>query len=459
MTNQTFQDKYIDQIICGDALKVMRSMPDECVQTCVTSPPYWGLRDYGLDPISWDGDPECDHEWGGESRHPHISNTRISGDHARDCTCNSCSGDFKKSLMAGSFCHKCNAWLGCLGLEPSPELYVDHLVQIFREVKRALRKDGTLWLNVGDSYAGGNRGGNPDDSPFRKQATNKGSLVAPTPIPPGSVLKPKDMVLIPFRLVLALQSDGWWVRSDIIWHKPNVMPSSVKDRPTTDFEHVFLLAKSKKYYYDGDAIREEAVTKNMPGTNFTDTRKTHGVGGGNTGIACAMAKIRSGELKGRNKRTVWKIPTKSYAGAHFATFPPKLIEPMILAGSSDKACEHCGAVWVRVVERTPANGAHPQRGVDHRDGRKGTVGVMGFSSAETTGFEPSCDCPDNNGTGASVVFDPFAGSGTTCAVAKAHGRHWIGIEANAEYCKLAEKRIRDTAQQFRLDLTQNGGAK
>jgi DNA modification methylase len=326
----------IDTIICGDCLEVMREMPDECVQTCITSPPYWGLRDYGLEPVVWD--------WG-----------------------------------------KADAWLGCLGLEPTPELYVDHLVQIFREVRRLLRKDGTLWLNIGDSYAGGNRGGNPEDSPFRKQATNKGSLVPPTPIPPGSSLKPKDMVLIPFRLALALQADGWWIRSDIIWHKPNCMPSSVKDRPTTDFEHVFLLAKNKKYYYDADAIREpiadkwqDSHYKYMNGNidNYKDgSRHSAGIHG-------------SVDPQGRNKRTIWTIPTRPYPEAHFATFPPDLIVPMILAGSAE----------------------------------------------------------------GDTVLDPFGGSGTVAEVALKLGRHFVIIETNQDYCDLAHERIAAEQAQLKLDI-------
>lgn len=373
----------IDRIVLGDARSILAQMADRIVQTCITSPPYWGLRDYGLEPVVWDGDSDCEHEWDNHHQAPR-------GGKCTQCNTPNTGGNRAMQEMGSlrgegidsSFCRLCGAWRGSLGLEPTPELYIDHLVQIFRQVWRVLRDDGTLWLNIGDSYAGGNRGGNPDDSPFRKQATNRGSLVAPTPIPPGSVLKPKDMVLIPFRLALALQADGWWVRSDIIWHKPSCMPSSVTDRPTTDFEHVFLLAKSKKYFYDQDAIREPMSEATRARDQYSFNGAFKGQFGGTPGEerwqnGRPIEQPRFYSAAGRNKRTVWSINPKPYAEAHFATFPPKLVEPMILAGSAE----------------------------------------------------------------GDIVLDPFAGSGTTCAVAKEHRRRYIGIEANPEYITMAEKRI------------------
>lgn len=425
----------------------------------------------------WDGDPDCAHEWG------NIESKRQTRNHLNK-NFNERWGhgggqkkqekQYEGNESSSQFCVHCSAWLGCLGLEPTPELYVAHLVQIFAEVKRVLRDDGTLWLNIGDSYAGGNRGGNPDDSPFRKQATNKGSLVPPTPIPPGSVLKPKDMVLIPFRLALALQADGWWLRSTIIWHKPNCMPSSVKDRPTTDFEYVFLLAKSKKYYYDADAIREPNA--NPKRTNYTPGKRAYAEG--NT-EQCNDTRTRRNDgfeayangkvCNGRNKRTVWKVSTLPYKDAHFATFPPKLIEPMILAGSAEKACEHCGTAWTRVTKKVEfgradtdsklEDGIHERSGAKSLATKRQAYRAAGLESPPfpiTIGWQPSCDCPDNNGTGASVVFDPFAGSGTTLAEAKRHGRHYCGIEANPEYVMMIEKRIAETTKaQLKLDF---GGA-
>ncbi len=256
--------------------------------------------------------------------------------------------------------------------------YVCHIVKIFREVKRVLRSDGTCWLNIGDSYAAA-RGYQVPDGKWKDVGNNKPSIV-----PSG--LKPKDMVMIPFRLALALQADGWWVRSDIIWHKPNCMPSSVKDRPTTDFEHVFLLAKSKKYYYDQDAIAEDCIT----GADDKSHHTFGAAGGKAEAVYGSRVSGKRWDNKGkRNKRTVWTVSTLPYKDAHFATFPPKLIEPMILAGSAE----------------------------------------------------------------GDIVFDPFAGSGTTLAEAMRHGRHYCGIEANPEYVEMIEKRIAGTVKaQLKFDL-------
>lgn len=451
----------IDTIICGAVPDALLEIPDGTIQTCITSPPYWGLRDYQLVPIRWDGDPECDHEWQGHHQKPRGGNNKLDNMPNVRANCHSQTTAIRGEGIDSAFCAHCGAWLGCLGLEPTPELYVDHLVQIFREVKRVLRDDGMVWLNIGDSYAGGHSTYNGKDAKWQHGANNR-ILTKRTLGGPG--LKPKDMVLIPFRLALALQSDGWWIRSDIIWEKPNCMPSSVKDRPTTSHEHVFLLAKSKRYFYDQDAIAETCIT------GLDDkAHHTFGAPGGKAEKVYGKKHLVSGKRwvnnGTRNKRTVWTIPTKPYKGAHFATFPPDLIEPMILAGSSDKACPHCGAAWTRVTERVEFGRADTdsklEDGIHDRSGAKSlatkrqayrAAGLESPPAPITTGFKPSCGCPDNDGSAASIVLDPFAGSGTTCAVAKAHGRHWIGIEPNAEYCELARKRIRDTQAQLKLDL-------
>src|SRR5690606_28083797 len=257
-------------ILQGDVIETLRTLPDGFVHTCVTSPPYWGLRDYGVP--------------------------------------------------------------GQIGLEETPEEYVEKMGEVFREVRRVLRDDGTLWLNLGDSYANSNAGGNRRMS----LKSTKG-------------LKPKDLVGIPWRVAFALQSDGWYLRSDIIWAKPNAMPESVRDRPTKAHEYIFLMSKSPRYYYDADAIREPyaRLWNEKNGGSFAKPNHEE-----------AQAKKVSGALNhrgsypmpnplGRNKRTVWSIPTKPFKGAHFAVFPPDLIEPCILAGAPEKACPHCGAPWVR----------------------------------------------------------------------------------------------------------------
>jgi DNA modification methylase len=295
-------------VYCGDCLEILPLLPAESVNCCVTSPPYWGLRDYGTD--------------------------------------------------------------GQLGLESTPEAYVTKMVAVFREVRRVLRDDGTVWLNLGDSYNGsGGVGGNG------KQHTNQGSVDRPDNRAGWSGLKPKDLVGIPWRVAFALQADGWYLRQDIIWHKPNPMPESVTDRCTKAHEYIFLLSKSSKYFYDADAIKEPV--------SGTAHARGHGVHPKSTepGSGIKQNSSFSAAVKGlvdeRNKRSVWTVGTKPYPGAHFATFPPELIAPCIMAG-----------------------------------------------------------CPEGG-----TVLDPFTGSGTTAAVAQKNGCKFVGCELNPEYIELIKKRF------------------
>jgi DNA modification methylase len=342
-------------IYIGDCIESLKSMPEKSVQTCITSPPYWGLRDYGHD--------------------------------------------------------------GQIGLEQTPDEYIAKMVEVFGEVRRVLRDDGTLWLNLGDSYW--------SDTPSRKDPVesmwgnrpardisdgrgnipkvNRRGGLGTTP----KGIKPKDLVGIPWRVALALQADGWWLRQDIIWHKSNPMPESITDRCTKSHEYIFLLAKSNLYYFDHEAIKEKSVTG--------DTRKPYGSDG-----AWGMdGRDKWEEGKGqqrpnadgskRNRRSVWSIKVKPYTGAHFATFPEKLVEPMVLAGSSEVGCcPSCGAPWGR-----------------------------GENIVE---WEPTCDCPEHRPV-PCLVLDPFTGSGTTGAVSLRLGRNFVGCELNPEYAKLAESRI------------------
>ena len=324
----------------GDCIEMMRTIPDASVHCCVTSPPYWGLRDYGHD--------------------------------------------------------------GQIGLESTPEAYVARMVEVFREVRRVLREDGTLWLNLGDSYAGG--GGFAPDAPCnvsrremiaggdrkhgafnlsqRQHTRNKSGGIKPQ-----CAIKAKDLVGIPWRVAFALQADGWWLRQDIIWHKPNPMPESVRDRCTKAHEYVFLLTKSERYYYDADAIKQEAKS-NSEGIRFGGSKygdnsdPKHATKSGNVSKEYAVA----------NRRSVWTIATKPYSGAHFAVMPTDLVEPCIRAGS-------------------------PEGG---------------------------------------IVLDPFAGSGTVLAVAVEWGRKGIGCELNGEYINLAKQRIaaaRAKCALFQLEET------
>ena len=370
----------------GQVISNLRKLPSNFFNTVVTSPPYWNLRDYGV--------------------------------------------------------------VGQIGLEPTVDDYVATMVAVFDEVKRVLRDDGTAWLNLGDSYAGSwgaqSRSKlSPAASLSQRQIethpkqTHTGSLKRT----PG--LKPKDLVGVPWRVALALQHAGWFLRQDIIWHKPSPMPSSVKDRCTTAHEYIFLLSKSKKYYYDQEAIAELSVSGNN-GSKFTIGKTAKE----NTGTG------PRGNYSTRNKRSVWTVASKGYKGAHFACFPPKLIEPCILAGSPEQCCSECGTGYVRIIEKVrvptrPGTNSKVNRASAHQGSpaNSHSGSVVGnrdphrhVTRKRTVGFKPSCDCKSSS-TMPGVVLDPFVGSGTTLQVCEQHGRRGFGIELNKDYRKLIESRL------------------
>ena len=393
------------RILTGDCRTTLASLDAESVQMCVTSPPYFGLRDYGH--------------------------------------------------------------TGQIGLEPMPDAYVAELVAVFREVRRVLRDDGVLWLNLGDSYAAMR---DSKATPDTLRGDSDGTAVAgasnrnPANLRAAG-LKHKDLCGIPWRVAFALQADGWYLRSDIIWHKPNPMPESVTDRPTKSHEYLFLLAKSERYYYDADAIAEPAtcrdarmvdgfVPKSDNGKWAGDAQATDKRSPMSGGVKYgdsddAMYRTKSGNeyvYNGtRNRRTVWTVPTSSFKGAHFATFPPALIEPCILAGSAKECCAACGAPSVRQVERTAMVIDRSER--THDKGRTRASGTMvPPATSVTTGFAPSCSC--NAGVVSGTVLDPFGGAGTTGLVADRLGRNAILCELNPDYAAMAERRIHGDAPLF-----------
>ncbi len=336
----------------GHAPEVLQGMEAESCHMVVTSPPYWGLRDYDLPPQIWGGDPACEHEW-----QKHLQAAANGIIHPAGMSGETLSGSSAtRKPKVSAFCHSCNAWLGSFGLEPTPELYIEHTVEIFRGVWKVLRKDGTVWLNLGDSYAAGKR----DYNSFRR---DRGHVCVPRPKPPPG-LKPKDLCGIPWRVALALQADGWWLRQDIIWSKPNPMPESVTDRCTKSHEYIFLLTKSAKYFYDAEAMKEpqeeyernRRLREKSQGLNSTYSIAAEGKTGqspqsGTGAVKNVQRRHELVEAGTRNKRSVWNVATHPFPEAHFATFPPKLIEPCVLAGTSEKGCcAECGAPWVRVVE-------------------------------------------------------------------------------------------------------------
>ena len=391
----------------GHVLDVLREMPAESVNCVCTSPPYWSLRRYDCPDQSW--------------------------------------GD----------------WVGQHGLEETPELYVEHTLMWLREVRRVLRKDGTCWVNLGDSMAGGNSRYGTEETASEKQRSNSGTMTfmgqRPSAIAPG--LKAKDCVLMPFRVALAAQAEGWWVRSVIIWAKPNPMPESVRDRPTDAHEYIFLLTKSKTYWYDADAVRERAIGGNdhdLTGQGYAAPGQTPQAGNraashkgsyfdrGKTAehqLGRASSEPRHDSPNGRNCRSVWTFSTEPFPDAHFAVFPRELPTRCIKAGCPEWVCPKCGKARVRVTERAKpvASGYAPGR--DARDGKERFCSDTGGYSAEfaTLGWT-DCDC--GAGFVGGVVLDPFAGSGTTCEVAYHLGRTAIGIDASAKYLDMAIERVK-----------------
>ena len=435
----------------GNALDVLRRMPAESVHCVVTSPPYYGLRDYGLPPSVWGGDPSCHHRWGEQIvRHEHGTPgpNAQAGNTLRDTK--------PRKTQRGAYCGECGAWRGSLGMEPTVEMYIQHIVHIFREVRRVLREDGTMWLNMGDAYAGSGKGMNGDGthSAGGKQDTNVGSLTAPVKskrmqrgqgrwgggdsyVPE---LKPKDLIGLPWRVAFALQADGWWLRSDIVWAKPNPMPESVQDRPTRAHEYVFLLAKSNRYFYDATAIREPYATSSESEAhdNGNGQRRDRQYSGRQSNGGTYLGGNRAG---GANKRTVWTIATQPYKGSHFATFPEKLVEPCILAGTSARGvCGECGAPWEQVMERTGHMNQRESAHVPGNASSKSDSTHWAPVAVATDKWRPICGDHDTEPVPATVL-DPFCGSGTTGVVALRHGRSFIGIELNPEYVDLASNRI------------------
>ena len=315
----------MNNILQGNVNDKLKEIESDSIQCVVTSPPYWGLRDYGT--ASWEGgDENCDHFSAKEksrydykmqegSRHKELSESTSGTDGSRwDKVCPDC-GAMKKDDQ--------------LGLEETPEEYVDNMVKVFREVKRVLKNDGTLWLNLGDSYNNYRPGGT--SQPKQTLTNNNGSVVSYSGKRNNKsiTLKEKDLVGIPWRVALALQADGWYLRQDIIWHKPNPMPESVTDRCTKSHEYIFLLTKSARYFYDNDAIAEKTLTMDNSDRD-RDLTKLNNING-----QPRHGGFQHNQYQTRNKRSVWTINTKPYKDAHFAVFPPKLPELCIKAGSSE----------------------------------------------------------------------------------------------------------------------------
>jgi len=483
----------INQIIQGNALEVLQKLPSEYVNCIVTSPPYLGLRDYGIEPIIWDGDKDCKHEWGNKIKgNDKYNRWHTFGDYRVD------GGAGKreigvKNISQGQFCIKCNAWKGSLGLEPTFELYLKHLCNIFDECKRVLRKDGTCWVNLGDTY-GQNRSNVPD----------------------------KSLCLIPFRFAIEMTNRGWICRNVIIWKKPNCMPSSAKDRFTIDFDYVFFYVKSNDVQFwtnekTGNCVDKQPLgTKGIEGIDWEwkevgnyqgkdtfsvrvrdsnkpkylqkateEEKENYGKGKikkislwtghdywfeqvfephlspvtnkivGRKGTDVQQSQgdpkgYRAYGEQGRNKRCLWTIPTKPFSGAHFAVYPEALIEPMIQAGCPRYVCKECGKGRKKIYEVKRNKNIVINKGINphwaNGDNRLDKYGG-GFSERykkenPQTICKGYTDCGCNVGFEPGVVLDPFMGAGTTAVVAKKQGKNYIGIEIKQEYIDMANKRLK-----------------
>jgi DNA modification methylase len=426
----------------GDCRDVLRTLPADSVHCVITSPPYWGLRDYGT--ASWDGgDADCDHK-GAPVPTQAGFNERWYG---RPPTEGNKQDDGRREVFR-TVCGKCGARRvdAQLGLEATPEAYVAAMVDVFREVHRVLRPDGVLFLNLGDSYATGGNGVTVQQADRERHAPLKaiyqaegrstgqhGGWEGRASHGKGTAvggLKPKDLVGIPWRVAFALQADGWYLRSDIVWAKPNPMPESVTDRPTKAHEYVFLLSKSARYFYDADAVREANSATSHPGTRRSEWKYAAGKAMEKSAMRVGMSNL----FNGRNLRSVWTIATAPYPGAHFATFPPRLVEPMVKAGTSERGvCPQCGAPWTRETDVTYVKGGSggPSGKVGTAAGMVQPLPVRMTRSTETTGWRPTCD--HGGDPVPATVLDPFAGTGTVGLVAQSLSRRALLIDLNPEY--------------------------
>ena len=378
-----------NKVYSGNSLDVLKTFPDESIDMCITSPPYWGLRDYGTEGQIWGGDDECEHDFKSSTRKlhsgswgekdnalPHQKNATILNWEVEDKTCG-----------------KCGAWKGELGLEPTPEMFISNLCDIFDEIKRVLRPHGSCYVNLGDSYC--RNPGQQDQSGKTGIKTFKYNYNFKHKKNYGSAYKAKSLVQIPSRFGIEMTNRGWILRNEIIWHKPSCLPASVQDRYTVDFEKMFFFTKNPKYYFK---------------QQIEETK----------------------DSLQRNKRTVWHINTASFKDAHFAVYPLDLIESPIDASCPEFVDKKTGKPRERVIEKNQDKvTTYHDKG--YQDGR------------DDSEFEPG------------IVLDPFFGSGTTAQVAMSQDKDWVGIELNSDYeeisvkrlkPKIVEKKTRDKASKF-----------
>ena len=587
---------YINKILCGNDLEILPKLPSESVSCVTCSPPYWGLRDYGIEPVIWDGDKDCEHIWGIDKKiefkddskvyknewvRPSRNEFKKVGDTTKCLVCGEefhgkigqkfcstkCLNTLNNEQRQNSnpkqcFCSICNAWHGSLGLEPTFELYIKHLCDIFDEVKRVLRKDGCIFVNLGDTYnshsAKSKNVGGFEGKQMRNNQSYSDSKIAPKKVG----VPDKSLCDIPYRFSIEMINRGWIKRNTIIWWKPNCMPSSADDRFTVDFEYLFFFTKNNKTLFWTNEKTLECVSKKPSGTKGIEGkdwewRKCPNCQGEGTIIGKALKEGAaprlmkgigiitkntkafrvcprcegSGKIKysfwtghdywfeqqfeeyapdtlprmergmnvnkwtfgpdgqkpqgiyqprlnkkrgyktkqpdkgiqgpqyrgkdinygryGRNKRCVWKIPTKSFKEAHFATFPETLIEPIIKAGCPEFVCKKCGKARIKILEPTEEYKEYLGKGnlEEHHAGQETKTKFKVKANAEYK-FRGYSDCGCNAGWESGINLDPFMGTGTTALVALKQRKRFIGIEIKQEYIEMTYKRIARVQQEI-----------
>jgi site-specific DNA-methyltransferase (adenine-specific) len=364
----------------------------------------------------WGGASECDHSFNTEIKKGWVGHGG-HGSNSKEVF----DDTFARNGTEHGFCD-CGAWCGELGLEPTFQLYIEHLQTIFDEVYRVLKKTGTCWVDIGDTYS------------------NANNDTAPT----------KSLCNIPHRFAISMTDNGWIQRNTIIWHKPSCMPSSAKDRFTVDFEYVFLFTKNKKYYFEQqfEAYNDESIKRaqrELNGKGYKEPYKldrNKDYNSNTDAVVKSLQKIASGDNRGRNKRTVWRINPQPFKDAHFAVFPEKLVEPMIKAGCPSAICDSCGYAFEHNYNfkyETARNGVTDKYRQDAESRVKRRSIINDVKSRDTYKQIKKCNCDST--THAGIVLDPFVGSGTTALVARKLGRHYIGIDLNADYVTMANKRL------------------
>ena len=467
----------VNKILFADAREGLKRLPENSVHMVVTSPPYYGQREYHSDiyPV-WGGNSDCNHIWG---ELLDVSDTLRFRPGKGSTVGNDINPEIRpgKAGRGGCFCMECGAWRGELGLEPMLELYVSHLVEVLKEVYRVLRPDGVMFLNLGDSYAGGGHGGHIDNKAVC-------GVSGPSYIKSSNGLKDTDLCGVPWRVAFALQGfsvvssesldraircllDGnstgamdalqgyannmttmdnpMWLRQDNIWAKKNSMPESTETRCTKSHEYIFMLTKSQKYYFDYFAIKEDAISYSedvvevqepirrlIKGEAQIDGQEQH-----------HSANIITRSM--RRKRSVWELPTKGYGGAHFAVFPESLPEIAIKAGSPDKVCSECGTPYHRIIEKDETNAVDEDR--IREFAAKGiprtTANLWGsktkYVDERCVGWEPGCNC--DAPVTKPLILDPFMGAGTTAMVAHRADKYYIGFDTNQGFIQQGNDRV------------------